>query len=156
MSSDGQSRFKEIGIPLISAAIALLGVLSGYILNTWTERSQVALKTFEVTFPEKQKSYAHLMRLLSDSFYSAAWRQKDNHYKFIDELEVSYFGLEPFLSEPKREATWKEIQKFIAFCDQIRSRDPVTDMEIAVTSKEFTSHRDKIRALLFSELFDRN
>lgn len=155
MSSSGQSRFKEIGIPLISAAIALVGVLSGYILNAWTERSQIELKTFEVTFPEKQKSYAHLMRLLSDSFYSAAWRQKDNHYKYIDELEASYFGLEPFLSEPKRKVAWEEIQKFIAFCDQIRGRDPATDMEIEVASKQFTSHRDKIRALLFSELFNR-
>lgn len=153
--SNAQSRFKEIGIPLISAAIALVAALSGYILNAWTERSQSELKTFEVTFPEKQKSYARLMRLLSDSFYSAAWRQKNNHYKYVDELEASYFGLEPFLSEPRRKATWEEIQKFIEFCDQIRGRNPTTDMETEVASKEFTFHRDKIRTLLFSELFER-
>ena len=153
--SGAESRFKEIVIPLISAAIALLGALSGYIVNAWTERSQIELKMYEVTFPEKQKSYAHLMRLLSDSFYSAAWRQKDNHYKHIDDLEASHFGLEPFISESKRKATWEAIQEFIAFCDQIRGHDPTTDMEIEIASKEFTAHRDKIRTLLFSELFER-
>ncbi|MBC7943671.1 MAG: hypothetical protein H7X91_00020 [Burkholderiales bacterium] len=125
-----QSRFKEIGLPLLSAAIALIGVLSGYVLNTWTERSQAELKTFEVTFPEKQKSYAKLMRLLSDSFYSAAWRQKEDYYKFADDLEASYFGLEPFLSDANRKATWEEIQSFIEFCNQIRSEDPTTDMDV--------------------------
>lgn len=155
MSASEHSRLKEIGIPLISAAIALIGVLSGYVLNAWTERSQAALKTFEVTFPEKQKNYAKLMRLLHDSFYSAAWRQKENHYGFIDELEASYYGLEPFLSNINRKVTWDEIQRFIAFCDQVRGQDPTTDMDIEVTSKEFTEHRDKIRALLFPELFER-
>lgn len=155
MSANKHSRLKEIGIPLISAAIALGGVLSGYVLNAWTEHSQVALKTFEITFPEKQKSYSKLMRLLHDSFYGAAWRQKENYYSFIDELEASYYGLEPFLSNSNRKATWDEIQRFIAFCDQVRGRDPATDMEIEMASKEFTEHRDKIRALLFPELFDR-
>ena len=79
MSATNHSRLKDIGIPLISAAIALAGVASGYVLNAWSERSQTALKTFEVTFPEKQKSYAKFMRLMHDSFYSAAWRQKEQH-----------------------------------------------------------------------------
>jgi len=86
MNDNHRSVFKEIGVPLISAAIALLGVISGYVLNDWAARSQIALKTFEITFPEKQKSYAHLMRLLSDSFYSAAWRNEGEHYRFIRRL----------------------------------------------------------------------
>jgi len=132
-----------------------MGVLSGYVLNNWTERSQAVLKIFEVTFPEKQKSYVKLMRLLSDSFYSAAWRQKEDHYKFIDDLETTYFGLEPFLSEINRKTTWEAIQSFIEFCNKIRGKDPTTDMEIEVASQQFTKHRDEIRALLFTELFER-
>lgn len=155
MSSIEQSRFKEIGMPIISVLIALLGVMSGYVLNSWTARSQFALKTFEVTFPEKQKGYAKFMHLLTDSFYSAAWRDQEDHFIFIEKLEASYFGLEPFLSDAKRNDTWEEIQNFIAFCDRVRGQDPVTDMEIEVASNEFTKHRDKIRTLLFLQLFSR-
>ena len=155
MSATNQSRLKDIGIPLISAAIALVGVASGYVLNAWTERSQTSLKTFEVTFPEKQKSYAKFMRLMHDSFYSAAWRQKEQHYQFVDELQASYYGMEPFLSTANRTATWNAIQEFIAFCDHVRRSDPATDMDIEMASKGFTEHRDKIRALLFSELFEK-
>jgi hypothetical protein len=130
-------------------------VLRGVVLNTWTERSQAALKTFEVTFPEKQKNYAKFMRLLSDSFYSAAWRQKEDHYKFVDDVEATYFGLEPFLPEINRKSTWEAIQSFIEFCNRIRGQDPTTDMDTEAAAKEFTGHRDKIRALLFPELFER-
>ena len=155
MSATNHSRLKDIGIPLISAAIALAGVASGYVLNAWSERSQTALKTFEVTFPEKQKSYAKFMRLVHDSFYSAAWRQKEQHYQFVDELQASYYGMEPFLSTANRTATWNAIQEFIGFCDHIRRSDPATDMDIELASRGFTKHRDKIRALLFSELFEK-
>lgn len=132
-----------------------MGILSGFVLNNWTERSQASLKAFEVTFPEKQKQYAKLMRLLSDSFYGAAWRQSENHYKIVDEIEATYFGLEPFLSEPKRKATWEAIQSFIEFCNQLSWQDLTTDMEIEVASQEFINHRDRIRAVLFPELFAR-
>lgn len=155
MSATDHSRWKDISIPLISAAIALVGVLSGYVLNAWTERSQVALKTFEVTFPEKQKTYAKFMRLLHDSFDSAAWRQKEEHYRLIDELQASYYGIEPFLSSSNRIASWNAIREFIEFCDRIRGSDPTTDMDIEAASNGFTEQRDKIRALLFPALFER-
>lgn len=149
------SKFRGLGLPLISAAIALLGIISGYVLHSWDERSRVVLKTFEVTFPQKQQGYASLMRLLSDSFYTAAWRDEVDHYQFIHELEVSYFGLEPFLSDVKRKIVWKDIQEFIGFCDRIRWSSPTTDMEIEEVLREFAGHRDSIRASIFSELFDR-
>lgn len=150
------ARVKEIGIPLLSAAIALLGVLSGYVLNASSERSQTALKMFEVTFLEKQKSYAKLMSLLSDSFYNAGWGDdKDYSFKSNVDLEALYFGLEPFLSESVRKESFATLQSFIEFCDRIRMQGPSTDMEISDASTEFTKHRDKMRNLLFSQLFER-
>ena len=150
-----QSQIKELGIPLLSVTIALAGVLSGYILNSWTVEAQSTLKIFEVTFPEKQKGYARLMGLLSDSFYSAAWQQQESHYKFLDSLEDNYFELEPYLSACNRERAWAAIQEFTSFCDTIHWADPGTDMEIELASDEFTKHRDNIRALLFPDLFER-
>jgi len=71
-------------------------------------------------------------------------------------LEASYFALEPFLPDTARRAVWKDLQKFMTFCEQVRWRGPTTDMEIEEALQEFADHRDSIHTSLFPELFDRN
>ena len=58
--------WKDIVIPVSSAAVALAGVLSGVYTQRTASSVQMKMKEYEVTFWAKQHSYADVVRLLGE------------------------------------------------------------------------------------------
>ena len=110
------SRVREIWIPLLSTIVALAGVMSGVWIQNKRLNADVELKQFEVTFLEKQKSYASFMLALSDTFNSAYQQNPIVLRQQIERLETTFFAMEPFLKSTPRTDIWNHIRQFQGLC----------------------------------------
>jgi hypothetical protein len=148
-SSSHSSKVRDIWIPLLSAIIAMLGVMSGISAQYLASRSQLESKHLEVTFQAKQTAYSTLLPPLHTCFIHASQGEVASGFTCVDKLQASYFGLEPFLAPKARTHAWETLQAILAlYQDALKSRS-LDKHKI----QQFTELRDRLRDHLQAELF---
>jgi hypothetical protein len=149
------NRWKDVGLPTLSVIVAFLSVTSTVIFQWQSNRQQILLKEYEITFKVKQELYASFMKKLSDSFFRSHEKDKTALLKSIDDMQGAYYAIEPFLNDPERQQLDKNIQQFMKLCyetyDHVQNTPPpsigVGDID------SFIMINDRIRESLYPALF---
>ena len=94
------------------------------------------------------------MKYLFGAFEGASKRNNDLLVKILDQIEATYFAIEPLVKNTEREEIWQKYQEFAAFCYD--TRDKLQDPQKNIGNEEvktFTDFRGYFRAKLFESLF---
>lgn len=153
--TDQHSRWRDIWIPLLSTIVALSGVFGGVITTSMSQRTEVRLKEYEVTFLTKQQLYSTFVRHLSDAFTSAYRHEPVEFRKQLDELETTFYGLEPFLREEARQAIWEQLQQFQALCYSTESEKSSSEEKRKGAIDSYLWYRQWFRQRFMAEIFSR-
>ncbi|OGN93377.1 MAG: hypothetical protein A2Z75_08895 [Chloroflexi bacterium RBG_13_50_10] len=155
-----KSTFKEVLIPVLSTIVALAGIASGVFMQQSTNRSQIEMQKYEVTFTNNQKSYAEFMTYLQLTFKSALEKDKDNNLTHnFEQLTYNYYFMEPFLNEDSRLTTFDEINNFRDYCFNTKADENINIFDGIVTQYEaqnldiYRDYERKFRDTLCEQLF---
>jgi hypothetical protein len=96
-SENTKNLFKEIWIPILSLVIALVSVLSATYNQHLLAESNLFIKKYEITYPEKRKAYADLMASLDGYLITTLPGKNEEHSAHGLSIEKSYYLLHPFL-----------------------------------------------------------
>jgi len=116
---DRKERNIKIILPVASLIIAGLSILMTYYTVRSNNETQEQLKKYEVTFKIKQENYSRFMQGLYDTFESTRRNypiSSDDLFRNINQLEVTYFNIEPFLNDNQRAKLWSEYLDFTSMC----------------------------------------
>ena len=116
-TSDYKSKkWTNIWIPLASLIVALSAVLSSVILQVKTQHSQIEMKKYEISFQPKRQNYSSF---ISNLFYAFESAKNINHVSLknkLDQIEIAYYNIEPFLDQNLRNKVWEQFQQFSSMC----------------------------------------
>jgi hypothetical protein len=158
-------RWKEVGIPLISIVIALLTVLFTSYWQYENIQAQREIKEYELSFRPRQEGYSKFMTLINNGYELSAKTAKlpdqvksgNEMVGYFSQLENTYYGIEPFLTEEKRNKLWNKYQEYQSFLFTIseKNTEQRTDAErnkLIDTFLEFKHFfKDELKQGLFNE-----
>lgn len=139
----------SVFIPAGSFLVALVAVITPFLIQNINNNTQIKLKQYEVTYLEKQKLYASFMQNLTNAYYDTGSNDIYQLVKDKDNIVSIYYGLEPFLEEDTRTTTWNTILQYFVFLDYASNNKSKIDE----TAGTFMSYRDDLRGKLYPKLF---
>jgi hypothetical protein len=139
----------KVWLPIM---VAIFTVFGSFFVQYKSNENQNSLKHFEVELKPKQDGYANYMKAISYSFYHATRANRDRMIQSLDQAEMNFYILEPFLSGHDRERIWDQFQQFSSFCYRIVDSNIYIDNQ-AKTVQSLIWYRDYFRTNLYSALF---
>jgi hypothetical protein len=112
-------RISGMWIPILSMLIALGALVTSSFLQNKTISTQVEVKKYEMAFNPKQERYALFMKAIIEAFEAAWLGDPGSLIVKLDQGEIKYFGLEPFMNERDRNAILGQFQQFSAMCSEL-------------------------------------
>ncbi|WP_179414124.1 hypothetical protein HDF19_16735 [Mucilaginibacter sp. E4BP6] len=149
-------KFSVLYIPLLSLIITFLTVIGGYYY-------QLQMKKYEVTFRSKQDNYSKFMQGLYDTFESSRKNYPFSNQELIqniNQLEITYFNIEPFLNTNQQKNIWNRYQRFSYMCLNFNKKindNSLTPKEYDVTvnaySDSLLTYKEEFHKRLYPILF---
>ncbi len=147
-------RWSSFWIPLVSTLVALIAVGSSAYLQVQSGRDQRELKRYEVGFRPKADGYARFMQALTSSFNRAATGHAPATKQALDEADLAFIQLEPFLAPDDRDRLWGEYQQLIRFVLNASSQAQPADGINPSLVNEYLERRQRFREDLYRALFN--
>jgi len=150
--------FTSIVVPILSTVVAIIAVVSSFYVQYQSNKSQIFLKHYEVELKPKQEGYTNFMKSLSKSFYYAHEMNKGSMEHEFDNIENSFYSIEPFLSSTERLGIWNKYQQFAQLCyavietDSLRAH-PDRSADSLIVYKDF--FRDHLYGNLFLKSYQK-
>ncbi|HET6232774.1 MAG TPA: hypothetical protein VFE05_22050 [Longimicrobiaceae bacterium] len=147
-------RVQTFVIPMLSTAVAVAAVASG----CWQQQQQAAagvqLKKYELSYGPRQQAYREFMQAATMASSSATAQNRPGVADASRNMEVAFYGLEPFLSEQERSTVWNEFAVLSIDCLKLAdSPDGATEVEL---KKRIVAERMNLRQQLTAALFARS
>ncbi len=160
---------KNALIPILSLLVALLGVMSPHylqlknmetnmVLKKDDNEKEIRLKKYEVSFREKQKSYADLMQKIEEDYYKAGDIHESSRMEKCmersNQIVFFYYSIEPFISLEKREITRNLLNKILMNHQEMCSVDNSSDLipYILEADKMFS----EFKRIILEDVFDKD
>jgi len=137
--------FRDCIVPSITVVVLLGTLVFNYMIQVENNRKDITLKQYEVTFIEKQKSYALLIQQMDNTFFSAQAKDKELFYINMIKTRSSYFALEPFIPKEKHKEIYETVMDFQQLCINI-----IEDKESSIN---YDDMQQRLRGKLISILF---
>lgn len=144
-------RWSTIIIPLASTAVALGAITCSAYLQREANREQRELKRFELSFEPKAVGYASLLRAISRSFEHALTGNADTLRRSLDDAELRFIQLEPFLPVSELRPVQDRYGAVIAVLGTLRNAPSVAARDSQ--TRQFLAERDRLRTHLYDALF---
>jgi hypothetical protein len=160
---------KNALIPVMSLLVALLGVISPHylqlknmetniVLKKDDNEKEIRLKKYEVSFREKQKSYADLMQKIEEDYYKAGDIHESSRMEKCmerhNQIVFFYYSIEPFISLDKREITRKLLDKILLNHLEMCSVD--NNSNLIPYSLEENKMFSEFKRIILEEVFDKD
>jgi hypothetical protein len=142
--------FTNVWLSALSLIVALAAILSGAYIQRLSVKenaqAQTELKRMELTFRPKQEGYTAFMKAVSVAYKSKTW---DDAIDKLEEVDVAYSSLEPFLDKPTREAVTSKMYTLKSIATMIDSKKEIPGQMM------FGKLQDELHEILVPALFDR-
>lgn len=157
---------KEGVIPILSILIALTAIVASWWIqsdNIYSQEelkkyeldTQERLKKYELSFNQRNNSYVLIMQAFESAFKSAESRDRAGLQTNLEQLELSYYKIRPFL---RKEAQLKFSETFSNYSKHLNDLlDKGLSKEILVKEQEpYKTFKDYFGELLYQELFEKS
>lgn len=144
-------------IPLVSLGVAIVSVIGTVSVQWFSIREQAASKRYEVDFRPKQQAYSSFMLAINLIVGAVAAQNGAEYLAQMDQMELAFFSLEPFLSKQRREAIRAQYQDFLDLCNKQlkRPRDQSAADKDTFLSK-VAAYEVDLKDQLYRGLFESN
>ena len=149
-------KITNIWIPLVSLIVALSSVLGSVYMQQNTQKTQIEMKKYEISFKPKQLNYSAFISNLFYAFESARQMNPITLRSNLERIEISYYNIEPFLSKELRVNIWQQFQQFTAMCYvyENTSFDERTDSVKSNYIDSFLWYKKYFKENLYPALFE--
>lgn len=150
---------KEIWIPFGSILLTMIILISNIYMQRKSQEIQIDLKKYEISFKPKQDYYATILSSMLKAFSNASNRNHESLVMELDNVEKTFYFIEPFLNENARKVFWTQIQNFESMCfsyEKLQSTPLQTNINRFADSliKYRSYFREDLYPILFKNSFD--
>ena len=142
--------FTNVWLSALSLIVALAAILSGAYIQRLSVKenahAQTELKRMELTFKPKQEGYTAFMKAVSVAYRSKTWEEAETT---LEEVDVAYSSIEPFLDKPTREAVTSKLYNLRSIATMIDGKQEIPGQ------MRFGKLQDEFHEILVPALFDR-
>lgn len=144
--------FSSIWLPLASIIVAAITVIASSLIQYENIQTQKSLKHYEVELRPKQTEYSNFINGITQAYYSASKKNRIQLIRDINNIENSYYLIEPFLSEKNRNELWNKYQEYFGFCNDLY--DSKENKSNDIMMDKFIAYRSYFRKNLYIALFE--
>lgn len=109
-------KFTSVWLPILSTLVAVTAVVCSFLNQYTSNKEQEQLKHYEIEFKPRQEGYSTFMKFVLQAYYRASKMDKKRTDSALDNLEGTYYNIEPFLSLNHRDSIWNLYQYYTNFC----------------------------------------
>ena len=139
---------RSFTLQLLSIVLATVGVLSGIVIHYISNRTQVLLKKYEISFELKNKNVLDFMDMITKTFYDAKHKNISDLNEDLESLENHFFNFGAFLEKGNRDLIFKHIKEYEDYCKNVALRPVLSSEELSQIIDRYLEHRTR-----FSEEF---
>jgi len=144
--------FSSIWLPLASIIVAGIAIIASSLIQYEDIQTQRSLKHYEVELRPKQTEYSKFMNGITQAYYNASEKNRIQLIQDFNNIENSYYLIEPFLSEKNRNELWNKYQEYFGFCNELYDSKVNKPNDILID--KFIVYRSYFRKNLYIALFE--
>jgi hypothetical protein len=138
-------------LPILYFAISFITLFTTFFIQNKTIKSQAKLKQTELEYKTKQDGYTNFMKSAMFAYINSGQGNKNAVYNATDNMEISFYNIEPLMSEKSKNELWNKYQEFLNFC--------INNIDEPVQPPNFADscifYKNTFRKLLQDELFNK-
>lgn len=147
--------YKEIWIPIGSLILTMIILISNIYLQRKNQEIQITLKKYEISFKPRQEYYASILGTMIIAYTNAHNGMRENLTSNLDNIERTFYYIEPFLSKSQRDSFYHKIQGFSVMCYNLENLQSKNFQEQHENySDSLIAYRTYFREKLYPILFN--